>query len=186
MNRLGTAAKILVVATLLTAMSVFTEATSLTLLALVLGGVMVVFGSLYAYRAGALMGVVVVAVGAASSIQLDSVLDVSSVLTAALGLLIPVFLLTLHALGTERGDVRAMAIRARPAVLALLFGLACLMSAPVVSGLMGLVLPTMTVPLSGMAEMAIILVVAAAGTALLTMRTSARKTIGSTHPTAEE
>lgn len=186
MNRLDTAAKILVVATLLTAMSVFTEATPLTLVALVLGGVMVALGSLYAYRPGALIGVVVVAVGAAASIELDSILDVSSVLTAVLGLLIPLFLLTLHALGTEQGDVRVMAMRARPAVLALLFGIVCLMSAPLISGLIGLALPTMTVRFSGTAETAIILIVAAAGTILLTMRTSTRKTIGPASPAAEE
>jgi hypothetical protein len=177
-NRLYTVTKVLVVATMLTAMSVFTRATPLTLIALVLGGVLVVLGSLYSYKPGATTGVVIVAIGAASSIQLDSLLEVSTMLTAILGLLVPLFLLALHALGGEQGDVRAMSNRSRPAITALSFCLGCVLFTPLAIGLMGLILPTMTIRLSGTAETAIVLLVLAVGSILLTRRTSARKTIG--------
>jgi hypothetical protein len=177
-NRLYTVTKVLVVATMLTAMSVFTRATPLTLIALVLGGVLVVLGSLYSYKPGATTGVVIVAIGAASSIQLDSLLEVSTMLTAILGLLIPLFLLALHALGTEQGDVRTMSIKIKPAIAALSFCFACILITPLAIGLMGLILPTMTVRLSGTAETAIVLLALAVGSMLLTRRTSEKKTIG--------
>lgn len=179
MSRIDDAARLLVVATLLTAMSVFTEATPLTLLALFLGGAMVTLSSLYAYRPGAVIGVVIVATGVASSIHLESVLEVRAVLTAFLGLLLPLFLLALHALSSEQGGGRGIPAFGRPAITALLFGVGCVMSAPVAVGFMSLVLPTMAVRLGGTAETAIMLLVATAGGIALTRRTSARKTIGS-------
>ncbi len=139
---------------------------------------MIVLGSFYWYRPGAMMGVVVVAIGAASSIQLDSVLEVGTVLTAVLGLLLPLFLLALQALGAEQGDIRVTSIRSRPALQALLFGLACVMAVPAAVGLTSFVLPTMTMRLDVTAETAILLIAAAAGSILLTRRTSARKAIG--------
>lgn len=178
MSRLDDAAKLLVIATLLTAMSVFTKATPLTLIALFLGGAMVALGSLYSYRPGAVIGVVIVAMGVASSILLDSVLEISALLTAFLGLLLPLFLLALHALSSEQRSGQVLSIRGRPAATALLFCAVCVMSAPIAVGLMSLVLPTMTVRFSGTAETAIILLAVTAGTILLTRRTSARKTIG--------
>jgi hypothetical protein len=178
MSRLDDAAKLLVIATLLTAMSVFTKATPLTLIALFLGGAMVALGSLYSYRPGAVLGVVIVATGVASSIHLDSVLDVSAVLTAFLGLLLPLFLLALHALGSEQWGGRILPVRGRPAIIALLFCVVCVMSAPMAIGLMSTALPTMTLRLSGTAETAIMLLAATIGSILLTRRTSARRTIG--------
>ncbi len=177
MSKLDATAKIFMVATLLTAISVFTRATPMTLIALVLGGVLVVLGSLYSYKPGAMMGVIIVAMNAASSIQLDSLLEISTILTAILGLLIPLFLLALHALGTEQADVRAMSIRSRPAMMALSFGFACVLSTPLAVGLMGLALPAITIRLSGTVETAIVLLVLTIGTTLLTRRTSAKKTI---------
>ncbi|MBN1677281.1 MAG: hypothetical protein JW880_01955 [Candidatus Thermoplasmatota archaeon] len=170
---------------LLTAISVFAEATPLTLITFVLGGTMILIGLFYSYRPGAIMGVVAVAIGAASSIQLDSVLEVGTVLTAILGLLLPVFLLALQALGAEDEDVRVTSIKGRPTLHALLFGLACVVAAPVFVGLTSLILPTMTMRLGGTAETAILLIAAAAGSILLTRRTSARKTIGPRPETPE-
>lgn len=178
MSRLDTAAKILVVATLLVAISVFTRATPLTLVALVLGGVLIVLGSLYLYRSGAMMGVMIVAMGAASSIELDSLVEISTVLTAILGLVVPLFLLALHALGAGQGDIRAMSVRSRPAITALSFCLACVLITPLTVGLMGLVVPTATIRLSVTAETAIVLLVLAAGSILLTWRTSEKRIIG--------
>jgi hypothetical protein len=178
MNRLDTAAKIVMIATLLTAISVFARATPLTLIALVLGGILIVLGSLYSYRPGAMIGLTIVAMNAASSIQLDSLLEISTMLTAILGLLIPLFLLALHALGTEQVDIRTMSVKSRPAIMALSFCLACILITPLTIGMMGLILPAMTVRLSGTAETAIVLLILAIGSILLTRRTSARKTIG--------
>lgn len=177
MSRLDDAAKLLVVAVLITEISVFAEATVLTLMALALGGIMVALGSLYAYRPGAVAGLLVVATGAASSIQLDSVLEVSAILTAVLGLLLPLFVLALHALGAGQGDLKTMSARSRPAAFALLFGVACVLSAPLLIGLMGLFVPTMTMRLGGIAETAVLLLVAATGSVVLTRRMSAKRTI---------
>jgi len=176
-NRLDDAAKILLVAVMVIEMSVFAEATVLTLISLALGGIMIALGSLYAYRPGAIVGVIVVAIGAASSIQLDTVLEASAVLTAVLGLLLPLFVLALHALGAELGDLRVLPARSRHAAFALLFGVICVISAPLLTGMMSVILPTMAMRLGITAETAILLLVAAAGSVILTRRTSARRTI---------
>lgn len=187
MSRLHTAAKILVVAILLTAISVFTRATPLTLIALVLGGVLVVLGSLYSYKPGAMMGVIIVAMGAASSIQLDSLLEISTVLTAILGLLVPLFLLALYTLGTALGDLRFLSARGRSAFSALLFCFACVLSVPVVIGLMSVVTPTIATQLSVTAETATMLLATAAGGIYMTRRTHTKTTIGQiAEPTEDE
>lgn len=183
MNRLDAAAKVLVVVMLLAAMSVFMEATILTLIALVLGGAMVVLGSIYSYRPGTVTGVVAVAAGAAASVNLETLLEVRTVLTALLGLMLPLFLLALYTLGTGE-DARTAPVKRRPALVALMFCLGCLLSAPLVVGLLSLVLPTMTTRLSGTAETAIVLLVAAVGSVLLTRHTSAKKTVGGTAETS--
>ncbi len=186
MSRIDTAAGMLIVAILLTEISVFTEATPLTLIALFLGGVMIVLGSLYSYRQGAFLGVLIVATGAASSINLESVLEVGPLLTAILGLLLPTFLLALHALRTEQGGIGLMGVRGKAAMTVLLFGVLCVFSAPLIAGLAGTALPTLTIRLSAIAEIAIMLIVTTAGGILLTRRTSARRTIALASESAEE
>jgi len=170
-------AKVLVVAAIVTEMSVFMEATVLTLMALALGAIMIALGSLYAYRPGAMIGLMAVAIGAAASIELDSVLEVSTVLTALLGLFLPLFVLAIHALGIEQSSLRTMSSRLRPTAFALLFGAACVLSAPIVIGLMGFALPTVSMRVSVTAEIAVILLVAVAGSLALTWQRAARRTI---------
>jgi len=161
-------AKVLVVAAIVTEMSVFMEATVLTLMALALGAIMIALGSLYAYRPGAMIGLMAVAIGAAASIELDSVLEVSTVLTALLGLFLPLFVLAIHALGIEQSSLRTMSSRLRPTAFALLFGAV---------GLMGFALPTVSMRVSVTAEIAVILLVAVAGSLALTWQRAARRTI---------
>lgn len=178
MSRLDTASGILVVAILLVDMSVFTEATPLTLIALFLGGLMIVLGTLYSYREGAFLGVLVVATAATASIKLDSVLEVGAALTAILGVLLPTFLLSVHALRTEPGSAGLTSIKGRPVVLVMIFGILCVFAAPLVFGSVSMILPTMTIRLGAIAEIAATLLVATAGAVVLTMRTSTRKRIG--------
>jgi len=185
-SKLDTGAKILVVATLLAAISVFMRATPFTLIALVLGGALIVLGSLYSYRPGAMIGLIIVAMNAASSIQLDSLLEVSTVLTAILGLLVPLFLLALYTLGTEQGNLLPISVRGKPVVSMLLFCFACILSAPVVIGLMSLIIPTITTQLSVTAETATLLLTTSVGCIYMTRRTHAKTTIGQVVEPAED
>lgn len=186
MSGLDSAARALVVAALLAAMSVFMHATLLILIALVLGGAMVVLGSLYLYRPGAMMGLVIVAMCAASSIDLDSILEVGKLLTAILGLLLPLFLLALRALKVEDEDSRILPISGRPALQALAFGLACVLSAPIVAGLTSVAVPATATQLSGVAETAMLLLAAAGGSMLLTRQARAKRTVGQATEATEE
>jgi len=169
--------KAIVVAVLIADISVFSEVTILTLLAFILGGIMILLGILYAYQPSAFLGTLVVAVGGASSMQLTSVLDVGAFLTAFIGLLLPVLLLALHSLGVESEEIGKMAMRTKPALFAILFGGVCILSAPLVSAGISIFIPTMSMRLSTMSEIAVMLLVTVVGTLYLTRRTSTNRII---------
>lgn len=169
--------KAFVVAVLITDISVFSEVTMITMLSLVLGGIMILLGIFYAYRPSAFLGTLVVAIGGASSMQLASVLDVGAVLTAFIGLLLPVLLLTLHALGVESEEIGNMSMKARPALFALMFGGLCILSAPLVSASISIFMPTMAMRLSTISEVAIMLLATVAGTLYLTRRRPTKRII---------
>lgn len=169
--------KAIVVAVLIADISVFSVVTVMTLLTLILGGIMILLGIFYAYRWSAFLGTLVVAAGGASSMQLTSVLDVGAVLTAFIGLLLPVLLLTLHALGVESEEIGKMAMKTRPALFAILFGAVCILSAPLLSAGISIFMPTMAMRLSTTSEIAIMLLITAAGTLYLTRRAPTRRII---------
>ena len=169
--------KAIVVAVLIADISVFSEVTLITLIALVLGGIMILLGIFYAYRPSAFLGTLVVAAGGASSMQLTSVLDVGEILTAFIGLLLPVLLLTLHSLGVESEEIGKMAMRSKPALFAILFGAVCILSAPLVSAGISIFMPTMSMRLSTMSEIAIMLLFTVVGTLYLTRRTPTKRII---------
>jgi hypothetical protein len=180
--------KAIVVAILIADISVFSEVTMITLLTLVLGGIMILLGIFFLYRPSALLGTLVVAVGGASSMQFTSILDVGTVLTAFIGLLLPVLLLSLHALGVESEEIGKMAMKSRPALTAVLFGAICILSAPLVSAGISIFMPTMSMRLSTMSEIAIMLLVTVAGVLYLTRHSPTRRTIegGSAIQSGEE
>ncbi len=169
--------KAVVVSVLIADISVFSEATMITLLALVLGGIMILLGIFYAYRPSALLGTLVIAIGGASSMELTSVLDVGSALTVFVGLLLPVLLLSLHALGVESEEMTKMAVATRPALLAITFGAACILSAPLASAAISIIMPTMAMRLSTTSEIAIMLLFTVVGTLYLTRRAPTKRII---------
>lgn len=169
--------KVIAVALLIVVISVFSEITIITVLALILGGIMMLLGILNAHRPSAFLGTLVVAVGGTSSMRFTSLLDVGGILTAVAGLLLPVLLLSLHALGVESEDIKAMILRKRPAMLAILFGVLCVLSAPLATFGMSIFLPTVAMRIGTIGEISIMLVFTVAGVLFLTRHIPVRQNI---------
>jgi uncharacterized membrane protein YqjE len=80
------------------------------------------------------------------------------------------FVLTWLALSAEEGESTDVLLLKRPAIIAVIFALICLFSAPVVILVMSLLAPTTSMRITPMTEIAIILIVTVVGAIALTRR----------------
>jgi hypothetical protein len=138
---------------------VFSRLTGLSILASALGSVMILLGIAYNYRLASALGLLVISVGAGASITITTLTDVSTVLTAFLGLLLPLFLLAYIALSADEGEAPPPLAR-RPILVSVGYMTGCILSAPVAILLLGVLTPGVALRVVTMTEMGIVLVTA--------------------------
>lgn len=151
-------------------MLVFARATGMTLVALAIGTATVFLGSVFSYRQASVMGLLVISGAAASAIEISTLTEIGAVITAGLGLVVPVIVLTLASLSSEGGEAGRVVIRRGPAFATAGYIVLCLLSVPVVALLISLFAPGISTNLPTMAEGAILLVITIAAGIALTWR----------------
>ena len=140
---------------------VFSRLTGFSILTAALGSVMILLGIAYNDRQASALGLLVISVVAAASITITTLTDVSTVLTAFLGLLLPLFLLAYIALSAEEGEAPPPLAR-RPVLVSVGYMTGCTLSAPIVVLLLSVLIPGVALRVETMTEMGIILVTATA------------------------
>jgi len=149
---------------------VFSRITTLPLIAIAAGTAMVLLGIEYSYRQASFAGFLVVAVTGGASIEITSLLELSIILTAMIGLLIPILILAWLALSSEEGERQQIFVMKRPAAISLGYAFVCLWSVPIVIFIMSLLIPTISMRITTITEAAIILIANIAGGVFLTRR----------------
>ena len=146
---------------------VFSKASWLILLAMGVGATTILMGILFAYRPASAIGAVIIAIGAASSIEIPNLTGVSTLLTAIFGLLIPLFILVPVATSIEQGELRSSVLKRKPAILSALYLLGCVFSVPITVFLLSLFSPELSTRSSTTTETAILLLIAITGAVIV-------------------
>lgn len=148
-------------------MLVFAKASGMTLIGIVTGGATVLLGMTFSYRPASAIGVIIICATGAAAIQISTLTEVGTLITAAFGLVIPVIVLTLVSLSAEREEAASIILRKRPILRAAGYAVACLFAVPITVLLISFVAPGVSTRVATMTEAAILLVVTiGAGTAL--------------------
>lgn len=148
-------------------MIIFSRITASLIFVAGAGTALIVLGISYTNRLSAFGGLVMVVGAVAASVQITTLLLMSEVLTALLGLLLPTLVLAFLSLSANEETFEA-SLQARPTVLSLAFAMLCLWSVPIVSMAVGLLLPTVTMRITETAEISIVMITLVAGALLLT------------------
>lgn len=148
----------------------FSNLVAITIILIITGTILVMLGIAIVYRPTSAIGLLLVAIGAAMSVQLESLTEMRMFIVAVIGLFVPIFIISWVALSPKiEGTSQPVLIR-KPVLITVLYASICLVSVPAVVFLVSLFLPTMSMRISIMTEMAIILLVAIGGAVILTFR----------------
>ena len=148
---------------------VFCSMNTYTLFLLALGAGIMALAFFSYYRPGAVLGLLLVAIAAAESMEVDTLVEARMLLTAVIGLMLPVALLTQFALSSEV-EVRSQFRQRTPAVVAGAYAVICVCSVPITVAAVGLMFPSVTAKFSVLTEAAIVLLFVSIGATLLTSR----------------
>lgn len=148
---------------------VFSRLTIFPLLGIIIGIVAMFLGLAYSYRPASVVGMLVVAVSASASISIPSLLTIGDLLTAIVGLLLPLLMLIWIALSAEEGDNQQVAVIRKAAYISVGYSLVCLWSAPIAVLVISVFAPTIAMSISTLGEIAIIMV-ATIASGLLVLR----------------
>lgn len=167
---LGTRVKIGIAVAATVVVLMFGEMNPSALLAIIIGALLMVLGIYSLYRPAAVIGAMLAIIGAGVAVSVNSVTDVGSLLTAVLGLFVPVYVVMSCALWSEDEEGTELAPRRRPTVQAAGFAVVTLMSVPLVSLVLGVFFPAISIHMSIMSEAAIMLLATACGVIVMTGR----------------
>jgi hypothetical protein len=154
---------------------IFSRLTIFPLMAISIGIVVMFLGLEYSYRPASIIGMLVVAIAASASISIPSLLTIGNLLTAIIGLLLPLLMLIWIALSVEEGDNQQVAVVRRAAYVSVAYSLVCLWSAPLVVLVVSLFSPTIAMSMTTLGEISIMMVATIAG-GLLVLRRKPRIT----------
>jgi len=161
---------LLIVAAL--AILLFSNLVAITIILITTGTILVMLGITIFYRPPSAIGLLLVATGAAMSVQLESLTEIRMFIVAVIGLFIPIFVISWVALSPKIEGISQQFLIRKPVLITVLYASICLVSVPAVVFLVSLFLPTISMRLSIMTEIAIILLVAIGGAVILTFRNS--------------
>jgi hypothetical protein len=142
---------------------IFSRLTIFPLMAISVGIVVMFLGLEYSYRPASVIGMLVVALAASASISIPSLLTIGDLLTAFIGLLLPLLMLIWIALSAEEGENQQVAVIRRAAYVSVAYSLVCLWSAPLIVLVISLFTPTVAMSVSTLSEISIMMVATIAG-----------------------
>ncbi|MBU1158518.1 MAG: hypothetical protein KKE24_04185 [Candidatus Thermoplasmatota archaeon] len=160
---------LLMFSTSIIAILVFSRMSSYSLFVLAFGALIMLIAFASYYRPAGLFGLFIVAISATMSMQIDTLIETGPMIAVAVGMLIPMTLLTLFALSSE-SDGENGYFQRRPVFLGAAYIGCCLLSVAVVIAITGLVFPHMSLRFYGLMEISILLMVSAVLAIALTSR----------------
>ncbi len=148
---------------------IFSSMNLYTLFLTMLGGGVMLFAFFSYYRVGAVFGLLLVAISAGASSEVNTLTEAAPLLTSMVGIVIPIIALALFALSSEfEGDRRFR--QKKPMLVAGTYVTACLASVPISIAVFGLMVPSLTSRIPGLLEMAFVLLVVSIGATILAVR----------------
>jgi hypothetical protein len=169
-------AKILLILAVVADILVFSSATSLSIAFIGIGTAMILLGILYSYRLSSIVGFLIVSTVAANGADITSLTEIGPLMTALVGLLLPLFFLMWLALAAEE-DAHMAPLMRRPLAISLVYAFICLWCVPLLVLALGVFFPTVFARVSTMTEIALMLTVTITGGIALTYREATRTTI---------
>jgi hypothetical protein len=149
---------------------IFSRLTILPLIGMLIGAAVILLGLEYQYRPASFIGLLVVAIASSASINIPSLLTIGNVLTAMIGLFLPLVILIWLALSSEEGDTQHVSVVRSAATTSLGYALVCIWVAPIAALIISLFLPTVAMRMSTFAEICMMLVATIAGGVLILRR----------------
>jgi hypothetical protein len=169
MMDIGGNEKILIAIVAIVDLMLFSQMEPSTLIGVLLAAVLVLVGLASLSRSTSVIGMMLASGSAAASLGHQSLTIVGNLLNSAIGLFLPVYLLAWIALSAEV-EPRPLGIRRGPAVLTAIFAIVCLMSVGMVAFALGVAAPAISIGMSALMEIAIVLLTATTGIAILALR----------------
>ena len=149
-------------------MLAFSKANFGTLIGVLAGDILVIAGLLNKYMPAAVSGMLVATASTGASTDIYTLTETSTLMTAILGLFLPVIVLTWLALSAEEEEI---SVGRRPSLVTSAYAVISLLSVPIAIAVGGLFAPAVSTRISTMTEIAIVLFVATVGAVVLTSGT---------------
>ncbi len=160
---------LLLFASAVVAIMVFSRMSAYSLFVLAFGASIMLLAFAIYYRPAALFGLLLVAISATMSVEVDTLIESAPLMTALFGVVLPMTFLTLFALSVE-GHGEVGYVQRRPALVGAAYVAGCLLSVPAIIALTALVFPHMSLRFYGMTEISILLMFSAVVAVALTSR----------------
>ncbi|OGS43207.1 MAG: hypothetical protein A3K76_05670 [Euryarchaeota archaeon RBG_13_57_23] len=152
------------------------QMSALAILAISVGALLLVVGLWISYRPASVFGFMTLAIGSGIAVNFSSLTEFSTLMSAFLGILVPVYIAGWVALSSEIEGPIEISVRNRSTLITIVYTVICGFSVPIALSLIGLMAPNMSTHVSMITEAAIMLLVIAIAVILLTGRTPRART----------
>jgi|GEM_PF-5255992 len=186
MTTVTNATKISVVVASGSVMLLFSMVTLSTLMPMLIGILLTILGLAIAYRPSSVLGLLIVLTASALAADFGTLTDIGAVLAAAATLYIPSLFIAWAALSCEPGDTYELRVLTRPFVRLSAMAAICMLSVPAFALAIGIFLPTASIGMSTMAEMAVLLLATITAALLLARSSPSAASNRSLEPMSEE
>ncbi len=153
------------------------------ILAISVGTLLLAVGLWISYRPASVFGFMTLAIGSGLAVDFDSVTDSSALMSAALGILVPVYITGWVALSSEIDEPIEISVRHRATLLTTAYTIVCVFSVPIGALILGLTAPNLSAHMTIITEAAIMLLAISIWVVVLTSRATGIK---HPEPTLEE
>ena len=166
---LGRNQKIVLTIAAIIVLTLFSQLGTSMLFGMIMAGALMIIGLVSYSRPASVIGMMLASGSAAASLGQQSMTVTGDILSAAIGLFAPIYLLAWIALSAEE-EPKPFVIRRGPVFLTAIYAIACLLSVGVAAFTLGLVAPSISSGMSALMEIAIVLLTATVGITILTFR----------------
>ena len=138
------------------------------LILLIVGSILAFIGFFTKYRIASIGGLALLGAGIAASMEVESLLEIRMILTAVLGIFLPLYLIGIVTLST-REEKRTTRLKSkRHLYIFIAFIGICILSIPIGAVILQIIFPTISLQLSTLIEIALMLAVTTIATVILT------------------
>ena len=155
------------------------EMSALAILAISVGALLLVVGLWISYRPASVFGFMTLAIGSGIAVDFSTLSEFSTLISAVIGILIPVYIVGWVALSSEIEGPVEINFRNRSTLITIVYTVICAFSVPIASLVVGLTAPNMSTHITMITEAAIMLLVIAIALVVLTSRTPKTRAEGS-------